>query len=319
MGEAILLVHKQPLSLSKSIVHGTFRHCQARHSTSGGRMPERLLTMIRGLAKMFQGIATIQDVFYHAVFAVPLSMVTCWALYKLFAERLFGHIFDRQLAGVKATYDIKLEGVKAEYDVKLEGIKAENGVNLEAVRHGQNAEIENLRAAIAHLTDRGKHSNEREYAALSTIWEQYVELHYATTVVVTGFIQIDPLNTFTSDELEDFMTMKELLERQKKNIREVEDKETAYMRIVSWGRLNKVQTAYYDLNLILHKQGIFIPRDLKRKFEEGAELCLGAITERWAQEQQRGVGTKLDIEFQKKSPSLLESIKDSVRERLLRS
>jgi hypothetical protein len=53
----------------------------------------------------------------------------------------------------------------------------------------QDRQIEKLRADIGHLQDRGKHSNEREYAALSGIWEKFTMFHGAAGNYVRGIGQ----------------------------------------------------------------------------------------------------------------------------------
>jgi hypothetical protein len=55
----------------------------------------------------------------------------------------------------------------------------------------QDRQIEKLRGDIGHLQDRGKHSNEREYTALTGIWEKYADLHAATDNYATGVGQGD--------------------------------------------------------------------------------------------------------------------------------
>jgi hypothetical protein len=265
-------------------------------------------------------LTAIETVFYNSIWTVVLSAATYAALYTFIGEKLFGHWLERRLTSMKAEYDVKLAGVNAGYGVKLEGVKAENNVSLEAVKHGQNTEIESLRAEITHLSDRGKHSNQREYDALSTIWGKYVELHYATNVAAASFIQHPDLNKFNSEELEEFLKITEFSDRQKKMMREIKDKNRGYTSIITAGYVNKAQVAYYEFQLILHKQGIFITKQLKSYFDGGSELCLKLIGEKRT-EVDFGVGVAANstLDFMQRGPGLLEIIKDNVRDRLLKS
>ena len=118
---------------------------------------------------------TLQYLFYNAVVPVGSTLITLGAAYKLFGERLierlFGHLLDGRLQKEKERHELALANLK----------------------HEQDAQIEDLRAMIAHLTDRGKHSNEREYAALSAIWEEFVDLYYATDQCIVGAMQYPDL------------------------------------------------------------------------------------------------------------------------------
>jgi hypothetical protein len=69
-----------------------------------------------------------------------------------------------------------LQRQKEAHELKLEELKGE-----------QNRQIETLRADIGHLQDRGKLSNEREYAALTEIWDKFSDLHTATSDCVMSF------------------------------------------------------------------------------------------------------------------------------------
>jgi hypothetical protein len=78
--------------------------------------------------------ATLQYLFYNAVVSVGSTLVTLGAAYKLFGERLierlFGHILDGRLQKEKERHELALANLK----------------------HEQDAQIEDLRAMIAHLT-----------------------------------------------------------------------------------------------------------------------------------------------------------------------
>jgi hypothetical protein len=247
-----------------------------------------------------------QAVLFNLLVSIGSSVASWVVIYRFFGEKLFGHFLD-----------IRLQRQKADYDVKLEGLKHEQSEKLEALKYEQSKDIETLRAEISHLTDRGKHSNEREYLALSAIWEKYVDLHYATHTAVASFIQYPDLNNATSAELDDFLAITELSDRQKENIRLANDKNKSFSRTIIGGYINSARRENYELNLQLAKNGIFIPKGLKQTFLEAEGMCAMAIAQRMAEQDGRGVGTGYDLEFLQKGTSTLENIQDSVRERLL--
>ena len=55
----------------------------------------------------------------------------------------------------------------------MQSQKQAHAVELTKLKSEQDRQIELLRADIGHLQDRGKLSNEREYAALTEIWEKF--------------------------------------------------------------------------------------------------------------------------------------------------
>jgi hypothetical protein len=55
---------------------------------------------------------------------------------------------------------------------------------LAALKDTQNRQIEELKEKLAHLGDRGKRSNEREFIALSTVWEKFVDAFLSTSSCV---------------------------------------------------------------------------------------------------------------------------------------
>jgi cytochrome c556 len=112
-----------------------------------------------------------------------------WAAGRFFGEKLFGHWLEGRLQRQKEEHALDLE--------KLKGAQSEG---LEQLKNEQNREIEKLRGDIGHLQDRGKHSNEREYAALAEIWEKFSDFHSATTDFRAAFYK---LNIFVPGSLTD--------------------------------------------------------------------------------------------------------------------
>jgi FMN-dependent NADH-azoreductase len=124
-------------------------------------------------------------------FAIPAGsvLVILLAVLRFFGEKIFGHVLDQRLQKEKEGHEVALTTLK----------------------HEQDAQIEDLRAKkIGHLTDQGKHSNEREYADLSTIWQKLVDLHHATRVCVIAPMLYPPLNSMVKADLTEFIDTTEL-------------------------------------------------------------------------------------------------------------
>jgi hypothetical protein len=69
---------------------------------------------------------------------------------------------------------------------------------LAQVKDKQNQEIEKLKEQLNHLSDRGKRSNEMEFAAIRAVWESFVEAYLSTATCA-----------FASVEFPDFLRMNE--------------------------------------------------------------------------------------------------------------
>jgi hypothetical protein len=80
--------------------------------------------------------------------------------------------------------------------------------------------------------------------------------------------------------------------------------------------MNKV----YELNPLLHRQGIFVPDDLCDRFDQFKQLCTRAIVERKTDHGARvRSGSGFGLEFSKNGESEFATLKIAVRQRLLRA
>jgi hypothetical protein len=189
---------------------------------------------------------------------------------------------------------------------------------LQKLKHEQDKEIEALKAQIGHLSDRWKHSNEREYVALSTIWEKYVELYYATNVCAVQFAQFPNLNVLSDSDVEEFLESTDLSKEQKANVRRAEDKIRSYANAVALRNINKASLVLYEMNLLLHKLGIFIPSTIKDQFVGCVKICSSVIAQQYTEHGTSRTGLTHTSDFIIKGEAYLEGLKGVVRERLLR-
>ena len=179
------------------------------------------------------------------------------AILRFFGEKISGHVLDRRLQKEKEHHEVALTNLK----------------------HEQDAKIEELRANIAHLADRGKNSNQREYLDLSTIWEKFVDLYYATRVCVIAPMRYPRLNSMAEGEVSEFLDTTELEQRQRAQVLHSKDREGSFSRITRWRYIAKAGSEYYEFSLMLHKLGIFVPEELKEQFANDAEVCNKAIAQ----------------------------------------
>jgi hypothetical protein len=189
---------------------------------------------------------------------IALPAASVLAILRYFGDKIFGHVLDRRLEKEKERHELALTNLK----------------------HEQDRQIEDLRAKIVHLTDRGKHSNEREYSALSTIWEKYVDLYYATRVCVVAPMHYPTLNSMSETDVAQFIDTTELSASQKLKVLASDNKERSFSQTTRWRYTARAGTEYYEFSLMLHKLGIFILKGLKDQFAENAENCNKAIAQR---------------------------------------
>jgi len=71
------------------------------------------------------------------------------------------------------------------------------------------------------------------------------------------------------EKLEEFFNVSELLETQKRDIRNSLNKKTnEYIHAIYWHKVHKVRLAVQDLEIYVIRFGIFFPLDIKEKFDE---------------------------------------------------
>ena len=243
-----------------------------------------------------------------AITSLGLTGAALWAAGQFLGEKLFGHWLEGRLQRQKEAHELKLEEFKGAQNKELEKAKG-----------AQNEQIEELRGDIGHLQDRGKHSNEREYAALTEIWEKFVDMYHATRVAISGSFQYPDLERMSESALALFLetVVGPFTKEQRAIFATAENKDDKFLRFINTNNIIKAQHTYYDFRLLIDKRGIFIPKPLKEQFEQAAELCSAAIGQRSAEQNGRRLPRNDDLEFLDNGPSAFEALKDAVREQLL--
>ena len=133
-----------------------------------------------------------------------------------------------------------------------------------------------LRADIGHLQDRGKHSNEREYAALTEIWEKFSDLHTATNNCVMGFVQFPDLQRMDEERIAKFLDKNDFTEDERAAVRNAADKNDGFSRVVGVRSIAQARRAYFDFRLGSTSR-IFSSRNRWRtSLDEAADVFLRA-------------------------------------------
>ena len=226
----------------------------------------------------------IQSLITTIVVSVAVMLVVFRA-YPFLGEKLLGHFLDQRL---------------------------------QRERHEQNKQIEEIRAEFSHLGDRGKLSNEREYSALSSIWEKFVDLYVATRTCVAPVLQYPDLSNMSDEQVNEFLDTTDFTKGLKDDVRKAGDKNQSFAYIMRWRYIAKAQSEDYELTLLLHKLGIFIPKELKEQLTSGEEMCNKAIAQVYTE---RSFGYNPILKhaqvFVADGNAMLDALKDAVRARLL--
>jgi hypothetical protein len=239
----------------------------------------------------------LKDLLIPAFTSLGVTLAGVWVAARFLGEKLFGHW---------------LEG-------RLQRQKQEHAVELEQLKNEQNRQIELLRADIGYLQDRGKHSNEREYAALAEIWEKFWELHTATDNCIRGVLPVLDLQRMDDDRIAKFLDKSDLTEDERAVVQSAADKDRAFSRVFKMRSIAQARSAYFDFRARFDKQNIFIPKSLADDLYEAADQCWRAVVQLDVEARKgRPLDMMDDLDFLKKGPQTLRRLNDAVRERLHR-
>ena len=240
---------------------------------------------------------TAVDLLISAFASVGVTVAGLWVAGRFLSEKLFGHWLDGRLQRQKEAHDLRLAELKSEQD----------------------RQIELLRGDIGHLQDRGKHSNEHEYAALTEIWEKFWTFTRPRTTASLDFVQFPDLERLDDDRIAKFLDKNDFTEGECAFVRKAEDKNRGFFACINVRSIAQARRAYFDFKARFDKQNIFIPKSLADSLYEAADQCLRAIVLRDAEAQRRKpLDMKDDLDFMKNGPETLRRLNDAVRARLHR-
>ena len=186
---------------------------------------------------------------------------------------------------------------------------------IESFKHGLETQIEQLRARLAHITDRGMRSNELEYKAIIAAWESFVDAYIATHNCVISFIRHPNFERMTDDELARYLKNTEFSDEQQQQILSADNKTKMYVKKIYELRLIAgAERAIFDARSVLRKQGIFVPKELEDEFEKALQLSREVVIQR-TMEFEYGNAQLEDKKgpFFKEGPRAFEDIKQKVR------
>jgi hypothetical protein len=154
------------------------------------------------------------------------------------------------------------------------------GKALEAFKAQQSGELERLKEQLSHLGDRGRRSNEMEFAAIETVWRSFVKAWLSTNTCIGSMTTIPRFDQMSDDEIRSFLTGVGLDEREQSAVLRATDKTKEYTTILDWQRVSVAGKDVYQARLTLREQRIFMPSGLTKRFEEVIERMSRAQVDR---------------------------------------
>ena len=192
------------------------------------------------------------DLLISALVSVGLTTAVLLAAGRFLGERLFGHWLEGRLQSQKEAHEVRLAELKSEQD----------------------RQIEELRGDIAHLQDRGKHSNDRECTALTAIWENYSDLYTLTNACVIAYIRYPDLQGMDDDGIVEFLDKTDFTAGERAAVRSAASANNGLSRVLHARSIAQARSAYFDFRALFDKQNVFIPKSLTHSFHEAADKCI---------------------------------------------
>jgi hypothetical protein len=147
---------------------------------------------------------------------------------------------------------------------------------VEAFKHGLETQIEQLRARLAHITDRGARSNELEYAAVVAAWENFVDAYIATHNCIVSFISHPDFARMSDDDVVRYLKTTDFSDIQQKQVLEASDKNKMYSKVTELRFIAKAGSAIFDARSVLRKQGHIHTESTGRRIRERPEALFGS-------------------------------------------
>jgi hypothetical protein len=194
---------------------------------------------------------------------------------------------------------------------------------LAALKHDHGIELGKLQAELDHLKDRGIRSNEREYQAITSVWEAFVDAFLATKRCVVQFMSFPDLTRLPIDDVMEFLTTQGFSEPNASRIASAENRNRAFGSAVRGRLINQAGDEVLKALALHQKQCVFVPHPLSAQFEAAIGWLNDARAEQYVA---HGITDHGPLEVRRsmaligaEGTQMFEDLRDAVRDRLLRA
>jgi hypothetical protein len=146
-------------------------------------------------------------------------------------------------------------------------------------KHSYDEQIEELRAQLGHLQDRGRRANELEFEAITKIWHAFVDAHMKVQQAIIDFMSFPDLNNLAAEDLAAFLEGGELSAQQRKQVTGAQDKVRMYSKIMRIRKINSAGGAIFDGRLLLRTSAIHIQASTADAFRNSFSTLSEAYAE----------------------------------------
>jgi hypothetical protein len=192
-----------------------------------------------------------------------------------------------------------------------------------AIKHEQGIELGKLQSELDHLKDRGVRSNEREYQAVSSVWEGFVDAFLATKRSVGQFLSFPDLTKLAVDDVMEFLRGECFTEQHARRVVGADDRNAAYATAIRARRIDLAGDAVMKAINLLQKQCVFVPDALAVQFEKAIAFVSDARVEQYVVQKSPDIRElRVDRSIAlvgEEGTQMFGSLRDAVRDRLLRS
>ena len=139
---------------------------------------------------------------------------------------------------------------------------------LEHYKHEHAKEIEHLKYQVNSLLNRVTKIHEKEFEVLPAAWNK---LHDALEMIswfTSIFQQYPDLDRYSPNELSAFVTDCKLLDFQKNELLESENKTEFYKEKIFFHNLSEARKIYSELHKYITRNRIFLSPDLRKNFQK---------------------------------------------------
>jgi hypothetical protein len=192
---------------------------------------------------------------------------------------------------------------------------------LAAYKHEQQKELERVRFQISALLDRATKLHQREFEVVPEAWAKLNVANWNVSAFVSPMQSHPDLNRMSAAQLKEFVAACELQEWQKQELLAEPDKTRYYIDQIFWHKLHEAKAASREASIFIATHGIFLPVDIKSRFDALTKLIWEALDEH---EFNKRYGTaplerKKQQALQTEAPPLLKELEALVQGRLWNS
>lgn len=197
-------------------------------------------------------------------------------------------------------------------------LQAKFDARLAELGHAHNQDLERLKFQINAQMDRTTKLHEREYQVLPEMWEALASAWGEAAAYTSPIQSVANVGGMSTQQLEEHLARSELFESQKQAVRESKDRTRTYQKEIYWHRKRAVEDHVRKFSRSLRFNGIFVPEEIKAKFELAADIIWNALTEHEINEEHepRPRERKAQLRLNDEGKTLLVDIEKDVQARL---